>query len=93
MDESMDDEVLCKKRIEHKKLELEYVKVFLTFCSIVMAIEVFIIGNTNFDAFLKFVGLAIMAILLISMGILFKNQMTEIKRIFLRIKYTRVSKF
>jgi amino acid permease len=81
-DEDVTDEVLRKNRIEHKKLELEYVKVFLTFCSIVVAVEVFIIGNTNFDATLKTVGLLIMGILLVLMGIVFKDQLKEIKRIF-----------
>jgi hypothetical protein len=49
----MTDEASRKNRIEHKKSELDYVKTFLTFCSIVVAIEVFIIGNPNFNEFFK----------------------------------------
>ena len=81
-DEKAIGDEIRKIRIEHKKLELEYVKFFLTFCSIVVAIEIFIIGNSNFDSNFKLMGLIILAFLLLYMGFFIRSQLGEIKHIF-----------
>jgi hypothetical protein len=63
--------------IEFLKLKLEFVKVFLTFCSIIVAIEVFIISNSSFDSNIKIGGLVAVLGLNLIMGFYFIGQINE----------------
>ena len=61
------------------KLKLEILKVFLTFTSISVGIEIFIISNSSFDNFhLKFWGLIVVFIFILWMGLYLKGKMDEV---------------
>jgi hypothetical protein len=79
----MTDEIIRQKRIEQMKLEFEVLKIVLTFCTLAVAIEVFIIGSgSNFPDWLKTVGLVILAVLLGLMWRAGKAMLKEIRDIF-----------
>jgi hypothetical protein len=69
-------------RIEQKKLELEILKVCLTFSGLAVAIEVFIIGSPNFPEWTKTLGLIVLLILIVSMGYTMRSQLNQIRKIF-----------
>jgi hypothetical protein len=73
---------IMQNQIERKKLELEVLKICLTFVSITVAIEVFIIGNQGFPDWLKLIGLIVLAIFLVLMKNIANDQLKEIRNIF-----------
>jgi hypothetical protein len=61
------------------KLKLEILKVFLTFTSISVGLEIFIMSNSYFDIFnLKIWGLTVVFIFVLWMGLYLKGQMDEV---------------
>jgi len=67
--------------IEKKGLQLEVLKMLLTFCSLAVVVEIFIISNQSFEEWLKLLGLGIMAILLIALGCCCSEMVKSIKTI------------
>jgi len=80
----MDADELKEEKIrnlfsECLKLKLEILKVFLTFTSISVGIEIFIISNSSFDNFnLKLWGLIIVFVFILWMGFYLKGKMDEV---------------
>lgn len=79
----MDTDNLKEEKIrnlfsECVKLKLEILKVFLTFFSITIALEIFIASNNYFDNNIKILGLILVFGFNLLMGLYLKEKMDEV---------------
>jgi fatty-acid desaturase len=72
------EEKICKLFSESLKLKLELFKVLLTFTSIAVGIEVYILSNSIFDFTFKLFGGIIVIVFLIWMALYINDKMHEV---------------
>jgi hypothetical protein len=76
--DNLKDEKIRNLFSECLKLKLEILKVFLTFFSITVALEIFIASDNDFDINIKILGLILVFLFNLSMGLYLKAKMDEV---------------